>query len=286
MDAQFIAATRNYLTQHAKLADKRAAALAEVARECVFALPERRCVTIAISGAPGTGKSTLARACAAGLQALDARPFTLSLDDYYLPLAARRQLATRVHPLLGQRGAPGTHEIELLSGHLAALRAAEHGPLEIPRFDKSLDDRAAGTRTIPAGASFTHLLLEGWLVGVPPEDPSRLAEPVNDTERRQDPDGRWRRWTHGQLEHYHQGLAPLIDAHWHLDAPDWDCVVDWRWRQEQVREVQFLEDREAVRRFLEAYQRIGLHMHRSCARWADVVVTLDRDHHPHTRRCS
>ena len=75
---------------------------------------------IGIAGAQGSGKTTLARAAAERLGAAH-----LSLDDVYLTRAERQALAREVHPLFAVRGPPGTHDLALLEGALAALRAAE-----------------------------------------------------------------------------------------------------------------------------------------------------------------
>lgn len=283
MNPQFIAAAQEWLSTHAGLSPERAAVLGQVAARLVATLPASPPLTIAVSGPPGTGKSTLAGACAAGLQASGATPVVLSLDDYYLSKADREALAREVHPLAARRGPPGTHDIQLLVRHLDTIRSGTARPLLTPRFDKTRDDRANDRRRIELAQTPSHVLVEGWLLGARPQDEAALRTPVNALEAREDPSATWRRWANARLDAYQRSLGARIDVHWHLQAPDWDCVIDWRWLQEQQLSPRWLQDRAAVREFLAPFQRIGLHMHDHAEHWADALVTLDRDHHPHTR---
>ena len=72
---------------------------------------------IAISGAQGSGKSTLTTRAARDLSCA-----ALSLDDVYLTRAERAALAARIHPLFAVRGPPGTHDLALLDTVLTRLR--------------------------------------------------------------------------------------------------------------------------------------------------------------------
>jgi D-glycerate 3-kinase len=101
------------------------------------ALVQRRTrpLIFGLCGAQGSGKSTVARALAQNFP----RALALSLDDFYLTRSERMRLARSVHPLLATRGVPGTHDIDLACGVLAALDRGEAVPL--PRFDKATDER-------------------------------------------------------------------------------------------------------------------------------------------------
>lgn len=286
MDGQFIAAAQDWLTNHTALAPENAEALARVADRLISGIPPQRPVAIGVSGPPGTGKSTLAAACAATLSDSGAKCIVLSLDDYYMPLSERQALAADRHPLLTRRGAPGTHDIALLARHLAALRNGPHETLELPRFDKSADNRAPQGRLLEAGPAPDFVMVEGWLVGVPAQAELELDAAVNWLESELDADRAWRRYTNRRLHDYHQALAPLLDQLWHLDAPSWEQVVEWRWQQEQDHTQKWLASRAETHEFLASYQRLGLHMHQSCGQWADAVVTLDHRHLPSIRPAS
>ena len=231
-------------------------------------------LTIGIGGAPGTGKTSLAQALSDAFQGTQ----ILSLDDYYLPRAERRRLADSVHPLLASRGVPGTHDIGLLCEHLARLREPRHEAFEVPLFDKQRDDRDPRTRHIEAGRQPSLVILEGWIVGAPPQDDADLSIPVNALEAEKDPDGRWRKWVNRALRNYELGLSPLLDVRWHLLGPDWETVIDWRWQQEQQQERRWLTSREEVERFLAPYQRLCDHVRDHAREWSDRVIRLDRHH--------
>lgn len=232
-----------------------------------------------MSGAPGTGKTTLAGACAAALRSDGRQALVISLDDYYLPRADRQQLARRIDPLLANRGAPGTHDISLLKQHLSSLRDPAHAEIRLPVFDKSRDERSSDARCIPPGFIPDCVFVEGWVVGVPPQTDEALSLPTGSFESSRDSDGRWRRYVNAQLAEYERLLAAVLDQRWLLLAPDWDTVIDWRWRQEQEQQQQWLPDRPAVVNFLQTYQRICDHMHRSND-WADFIIELDQYHMP------
>jgi len=100
-----------------------------------------RPLVIGISGAQGSGKSTLAAMLAQMFSATGCNAAAVSLDDYYLSKAQRRQLAENIHPLLAQRGVPGTHNI---AQALADARAVLAGTkVALPQFDKALDEPAS-----------------------------------------------------------------------------------------------------------------------------------------------
>src|SRR5512138_343746 len=76
---------------------------------------------IAISGAQGSGKTTLAALLTTALVERGIRAMTCSLDDFYYPRADRLELSRAVHPLLLTRGVPGTHDVELCLRVLDAI---------------------------------------------------------------------------------------------------------------------------------------------------------------------
>lgn len=232
---------------------------------------------LGISGLQGSGKSTLAAqvveaATAAGLSAA-----SISLDDFYLTAAQRRRLAATVHPLLATRGPPGTHDLPLALATIDALRAGARPPL--PRFDKLADDRLPQEAWPVPARPLDLLVLEGWCLGVPPEDAAALAAPVNALEAREDADGSWRRYCNAALARDYPPLWSHLDRLWFLQPPDFATVYAWRWQQEQALQAASAGrrgmDRRTLQRFVQHYQRISLQALRTPPSLADHVVELD-----------
>lgn len=279
MKQQFIAAALEWLSASSTLDAARRTRMAMLTPVLLGHSPKQQPRYIGISGAPGTGKTTLAGACAAALQSTGREALVISLDDYYLPRASRQQRARDIHPLLARRGVPGTHDIGLLQRHLEALRDPSHAEIHLPLFDKPSDDRSARVRTIAAGSVPHDVFVEGWMIGVPAQDDASLFLDPAAFESSQDADGHWRRFVNGQLDEYQRVLADFLDQRWLLLAPDWTTVINWRWQQELEQPRQWLPDRAAVSDFLQTYRRICDHMQHNNA-WADLIIQLDDKHMP------
>ncbi|MGB0680045.1 MAG: glycerate kinase [Polyangiales bacterium] len=123
---------------------------------------------LGLLGPQGSGKSTLADALVHLLAARGRRAATVSIDDFYLPLAERQVLQAQ-DPRFRFRGPPGTHDLQALQQVLTAV----HGKaptLALPRFDKALH-AGQGDRIAPRTvAELDVLVLEGWCVGLRPID--------------------------------------------------------------------------------------------------------------------
>jgi D-glycerate 3-kinase len=240
---------------------------------------------LGISGAQGTGKSTLARVLARALaDGYGVRSATLSLDDLYLTRGQRAGLARDVHPLLGTRGVPGTHDVALGQQLIAKLRAAGEGEqVRIPRFDKATDDRLPPEAWPIAAGAIDLLIFEGWCIGATPEPEEALAVPINELEAVHDADGRWRRYVNAQLGDVYPTLFRAVDALVFLAAPDMASSLGWRIQQERELAAQaggmaaVMSDAE-VTRFVQHYERISRHMLAAAPSHADAVIELDRDH--------
>ena len=238
----------------------------------VAASPRPR--AIAISGAQGSGKTTLAALLTDDLVARGVRAMTCSLDDFYYPRARRLELARDVHPLLITRGVPGTHDVELCERVLDDVRRV---PAPIPRFDKALDDRIEPARW-PVVGPVEVAILEGWCLGARPQADAALTAPVNDLERVDDGDGRWRRYVNAQLEVRYRALFERFDRWIYLRVPDFAAVTRWRGEQELALPVERRMDGARLARFVAHYERITRWMFDDAPARADVTVVLDDGH--------
>jgi D-glycerate 3-kinase len=231
---------------------------------------------IAIAGAQGSGKTTLAREAAVRLGAV-----SLSLDDVYRTRAERDVLARTVHPLFTTRGPPGTHDLALLTGVIDALSVA--GPDDrtaLPAFDKLTDDRLPPEVWPVFAGRPPAILLDGWCLGARPQAAAALAVPVNALERTQDADGRWRRAVNDDLAGPYAGFFARFDAGLFLKAPAFAVVLDWRCEQEAgLRGLAPADLPAAVRQgltgFIARFERITRSMIDGGVA-ADVTVSLDR----------
>jgi D-glycerate 3-kinase len=230
---------------------------------------------VGLCGPQGSGKSTLVEALQRDLAERGLRAAVLSIDDVYLPRAERRRLARDVHPLLATRGPPGTHDIDLAVRVIDDLLAGR--TLALPRFDKAADDRLPATAWPVFEGPADVVLFEGWCVGAAPEDAQALIAPVNDLERDEDRDGRWRAYVNTALRAY-QTLFARMDLLIQLRPPGFETVLAWRRQQEaQLRAERagqgVMSDAE-VARFVQHYERITRHILSETPSRADIVIDL------------
>lgn len=240
----------------------------------------RRVPVVGLCAAQGAGKSTACAAVQQDLAARGLRVAVLALDDFYLTRAERQDLARREHPLFATRGVPGTHDAGLLAATLDALRVApDGGTVAWPRFDKAADDRSPTHHHWRGRPDL--VLLEGWCVGLPPEPASRLAAPVNDLERDEDADGRWRAAVNAALGADYARAWSRLDARVALLAPDWSVVAQWRGEQERGIADRTgpgrLHDGAALRRFLAHYERLTRWSFEIMPGEVDLAAWLDMD---------
>ena len=190
------------------------------------------------------------------------------------------EMGRDVHPMLSTRGVPGTHDTKLMRSVIDDLKAGEN--TEVPHFDKAEDDRGGYTPVVSRDLSL--LIIEGWCWGAMPAASDELDHPVNDLEKEEDPDGRWRHYVNEQLAH--GGYQEIFDeAHTclFLSVPDLEAVVRWRWQQEQrLAETRSDGSRimteSQVRRFIMHYERITRRMLEKMPERANITLYIDDQH--------
>ena len=252
-----------------------------IARLSASASASHAPLVVGINGAQGSGKSTLCKFLEVLLARRRVRAITLSLDDLYLTKAERQALAREVHPLFATRGVPGTHAVAMglrLIEDMLAGRA-----LELPRFDKAMDDRAPETKCVTGPVDV--LLLEGWCVGAKPQDAAELVEPLNALERDEDPDGIWRKLVNHWLTQDYARLFDQIDLLVMLRVENFDAVRRNRALQEEKLRAANPQatdtmDDAALERFCAHYERLTRHMLKEMPGRADVVIPIGPDQNP------
>lgn len=242
---------------------------------------------VGIQGTQGSGKST----CAAFVKMLlesefGYRVLVASIDDFYLSLAERQELANSVHPLLLTRGVPGTHDVGLMKQLL--LDTEKEQEFSVPSFNKATDDRFPTSEWPQYQGPFDIVILEGWCVGVPPQNEAALSKPINDFEQQEDSSQQWRRHVNEALSGGYQEVFRPLDMLIALQAPSFDCVYQWRALQEQKmidklrsegRDTSSTMNPAQLKRFISHYQRLTEHALDVLPSVADVVLYLDEDHH-------
>lgn len=257
------------------------ALLPPLAERLIAAVPGQAGMVVAgICGAQGSGKTTLAHALEAELATHGKRALTLSLDDFYLPKAARTALGRDVHPLCVTRGVPGTHDIGLYSATLAALASAgSQQTTSLPLFSKLDDDRLSRDQWGAYVGRPDVVLFEGWCVGAQPGTQDGRRGPINDLEALEDPDGVWRQWWNEALANDYWPVWCDLDPLILIRVPGIESVVQSRIRQEAglaaAEPDKPTMDEAAVRRFVAHYERLTLRIWDEMPARAHVVI--DRD---------
>ena len=228
---------------------------------------------IGIGGGQGSGKSTLTHLIQQAALGFEEKVAVLSLDDFYFTQAERAKLAADMHELFETRGPPGTHDVDTLLVAVTELQA--NRDVEIPLFDKGIDDRA-GTRLL--GGDCTRIVIEGWCVGARPQSAEDLIRPINSLEQERDQEGVWRGMVNDHLRESYAQLTALLDGMVFLQVPGLDAVRRWRLQQEEDRPEKQRKDANWVDQFIQYYERLTQWMLRDMPTCADVLVELDDEH--------
>lgn len=240
---------------------------------------------LGINGSQGSGKSTLADyLCTMIADRHGIKAVSLSMDDFYLTKAERALLADTTHPLLATRGVPGTHDIDLAIRTVEQLTAGED--TQIPRFDKSIDDRVTGDKVEMHRGAVGLIVIEGWCWGATAQSESELQLPINSLEKTEDSKGHWRHYINQSLAGNYQQLFAMVDQLIMLQAPSFDTVYNWRLEQES-KLIEHLKSTanpaksglmsaQQIRRFIQYFQRITEHSLQEMPGRAQHLYQLDQ----------
>ena len=229
-----------------------------------------RPIIVGLNGAQGSGKSTLSQYLSQMMpMQLGVDCHVLSIDDFYLSKAKRKRLAASVHPLLGIRGVPGTHDVPRLLDALAGFIDPGIQSVTVPIFDKLKDDRTKNVQRIQKSARPTVILFEGWCVGVPAQHQLALSVPASSFEFSNDKNGVWRSYVNERLGGDYVDVFKLLDRLSMLKPPCFEAVYDWRVDQEMRLVARRREDSSdtsirgmsvrQVGEFVENFRRLTCH---------------------------
>jgi pantothenate kinase len=100
---------------------------------------------VALAGAPGSGKSTIAEELVRRLNAAeDGRAALLPMDGFHFDDMLLDQLGRRA-----RKGAPDTFDVDGLRAMLQRLRTNSDASVVVPVFDRAIEIARAGARPIP-----------------------------------------------------------------------------------------------------------------------------------------
>ena len=256
-----------------------------------YTKPKHTPLILGLGGPQGCGKTTFCSVVSHILaKGFDLNAIVVSLDDLYLQRSDRLHYAQKVHPLFATRGVPGTHDIPLALNIFERLKHLQAGEvMYVPTFDKSLDDRKPVHRWHEVAGPVDVIFFAGWCVGAQPMSKEHLMDPINALEKDKDQDGCWRTAVNEHLESDYRKLFDLIDVRMWMQPPSFDVVYDWRNKQERVLEAHLHDihggvldtldikvmSPEALKGFMQYYERITRHMICSMLQNADVQFVLD-----------
>ena len=244
-----------------------------------------RPVLVGLNGSQGSGKTTLCDYLQGALtHQYGKRALALSIDDFYLTHQQRLSLAQTVHPLCATRGVPGTHDIALLNATVTQLLdPARSADVVIPSFDKATDDRKPAQALGRWSGDLDVLLLEGWCLGVRPQEDETLVQPINPLEAQEDTEAVWRQWVNRSLAEDYVPFYECVDFWVMLAAPDFDCVLAWRSEQEEklrrsladAATPNALQSPEDLQRFVQHYERLTRECLATLPDRVDYLLSLD-----------
>ena len=234
-----------------------------------------------IVGLQGSGKSTLAAQMAALGKSQGLKVVVISIDDFYLGKRERNVLARAIHPLLVNRGPPGTHDVSLACKVIDQLKSGRK--TQLPRFDKISDTRLPPSRWTPIESRVDLIIFEGWFLFATAEYETALSRPINRLERDQDAQVIWRSYCNESLKQYVK-LWQRIDRSLFLQGPGFKQVRQWRWQQEQTLQTanpnrKTMTEKE-VDDFVLLFERTSRNVFTQLPGLVNRVVRLDKNRKP------
>ncbi len=238
---------------------------------------------IGLSGGQGAGKSTITGI----LKFILKKKYNLeicvfSIDDFYKTKYERKLMSEKIHQLFLTRGAPGTHDLNLLNKTLKSLKCKTFKTVSIPKFDKSKDDRLAKTQWLKVKKPPNIIILEGWCVGAIHQKKNTLKKPLNLVEKKYDVDLKWRKKVNNYLKKDYKKLFKKIDKLIYLKVPNFSLIYKWRNDQEQklkmITKKKETMSKKKIKEFIMYYERITKQMMKDFHKFSDITVYLDKNH--------
>ena len=246
-------------------------------------IKEKKTKVIGLAGGQGTGKSTISNILKIILKELyNLETIIFSIDDFYKTLEERKKMSKKVSKLFLTRGVPGTHDINMLFRCIKNLKIDKFKNMNIPRFDKSIDDRSKKINWLKVKKKPNIVIFEGWCVGAKAQKNKDLNLPINKLEKQRDNKKIWRKKVNSELKKSYRKIFKLIDKLIFLKVPNFKFVLKWRLLQEKKLRITSKGNKtmsdEQIRDFIMFYERITKHMLKTLPKKADVTINIDESH--------
>ena len=236
-----------------------------------------------MTGGQGTGKSTISTILKIILkEAYNLETVVFSIDDFYKTLQERKKMSKKISDLFLTRGVPGTHDTKMLFQCIKNLKINKFKKMNIPKFDKSNDDRLKKHKWLNIKRKPNIVIFEGWCVGATAQKNKDLNFPINKLEKHSDSKKIWRKKVNSELKKDYKKIFRLIDKLIFLKVPSFKYVLKWRLLQEKKLRItskgnKTMNDKQ-IENFVMYYERITKHMLKTLTKKADTVINIDDRH--------
>ena len=244
---------------------------------------KKKTKVIGLTGGQGTGKSTISNILKIILkEAYSLDTVTFSIDDFYKTLHERKKMSKKINSLFLTRGVPGTHDTKMLLQCLKNLKSNKFKKFNIPKFDKSIDDRSSKSEWFKVKKKPNIVIFEGWCVGAIAQKNKDLNLSINKLEKQMDNKKIWRQKVNSELKNNYKKIFNLIDKLIFLKVPSFKYVFKWRLLQEKKLRIsskvnKTMTDKQ-VKNFVMYYERITKHMLKTLPKKSDITVSIDESH--------
>ena len=244
---------------------------------------KKKIKVIGLTGGQGAGKSTITQIIKLILETkYNLSVVYFSIDDFYKTSLERKKLSKKVHKLFKTRGVPGTHDTGLIKKTFLNLHKKKFKPFNIPRFDKSRDDRFIKAKWQKVYKQPHIIIFEGWCVGAQPQEKKYLKKSINFLEKKYDPDMKWRSKVNYELKNEYKKIFNKINRLIFLKVPNFECVYKWRLLQEKKLQLTSKGKKTMspaeVKEFIMYYERITKQMLVDLTKNAYAVLYIDNKH--------
>ena len=247
---------------------------------------KKKPLIIGLAGGQGSGKTTISSILSIILKKyFKLNVCKISIDDFYKTRKDRKLLSKNKHPLLMTRGVPGTHDIDLMLSFFKKIKDKKFKSLQVPTFDKAIDDRCSKSLWHKIKTKPDVLIFEGWCVGAKAQTSSQLIKPINSLEKVYDQDAKWRTHVNNQLKTKYKTLFNQLDGLLYLKAKNFNLLRKWRLKQERKLLVHTKNKKNLrimgsgdILNFMQTYQRITQQMFKDALISSSIIVNLNSKH--------